>query len=184
MNVFSPMTWKSTAAVSAAGLFATWLASTPPSLRRPADPIPSTPTAAKTEAAAAEIQEQASRLHARIQDVVEYREPARNPFRFGARIEARPTPAAASAAPQPDSEPMTTTMPARPTVLIALAGIAQDTVDGRTVRTAIVSMPDGVQLVKEGDVVAGQYKVGAIGADAVELVRVSDGSTIRLGLKP
>jgi hypothetical protein len=182
MNLFSPMTWKSTAVVSAAGLFATWLASAPPTLRRPPDPVRSTPTAARTEAVAAEIQEQASRLHARIQEVVEYREPSRNPFRFGARIQARPTPAAASA-PQPESEPMTT-VPARPTLLIALAGIAQDTVDGRTVRTAIVSMPDGVQLVKEGDVVAGQYKVGAIGADAVELVRVSDGSTVRLGLKP
>jgi len=68
--------------------------------------------------------------------------------------------------------------------LIALSGIAQDTIDGRTVRTAIISMPDGVQLVKEGDMLAGQYKVVAIGADAVELARVSDGSTVRLGLKP
>ena len=67
---------------------------------------------------------------------------------------------------------------------MALSGIAQDTIDGRTVRTAIISMPDGVQLVKEGDMLAGQYKVVAIGADAVELARVSDGSTVRLGLKP
>lgn len=180
MNVFSPMTWKSTAVVSAAGLFATWLASAPP-LRRPPAPAPTSPTAARTEAVAAEIQEQASRLHVRIQEVIEYREPSRNPFRFSARIQTLPAPVAS--APQPESEPMTS-VPARPTLLLALAGIAQDTIDGRTVRTAIMSMPDGVQLVKEGDVVAGQYKVAAIGADAVELVRISDGSTVRLGLKP
>jgi hypothetical protein len=77
-----------------------------------------------------------------------------------------------------------TSPPARPTLLIALSGIAQDTVEGRTVRTAIISTPDGVQLLKEGEMLAGQYKVAAIGADAVELVRVSDGSTVRLGLKP
>ena len=184
MNVFSPMTWKSTAVVSAAGLFATWLASTPPLLNRPPEPVLASPTAAKTEAAAAEIQEQASRLHVRIQEVIEYREPSRNPFRFSARIEARPTPSGAGSAPPPsESEPMTTPVP-RPTLLISLSGVAQDTIDGRTVRTAIISMPDGVQLVKEGDVLAGQYKVGTIGADAVELVRLSDGSTVRLGLKP
>ena len=77
-----------------------------------------------------------------------------------------------------------TTGPPRPTILIALSGIAQDTVDGQTVRTAIISTPDGIQLVKVGDMVAGQYKVAAIGADAVELVTISDGATVRLGLKP
>ena len=183
MNVFSPMTWKSTAVVSAGGLLATWLASAPQLRPPPPAAYASSPTAARTEAAAAEIQEQASRLHVRIQEVVAYREPSRNPFRFSAQIHARPAPVASNPHPQPEGEPMTS-VPARPTLLIALSGIAQDTVEGRIVRTAIISMPDGIQLVKEGDMLAGQYRVVAVGADAVELVRVSDGSTVRLGLKP
>jgi len=183
MNLFSPMTWKSTAVVSAAGLFATWLASAPPLRPPPPSAYASSPTAARTEAVAAEIQEQASRLHVRIQEAVAYREPSRNPFRFSARIHARPAPVTSNPQPQPDGEPMTSA-PVRPTLLIALSCIAQDTIDGRTVRTAIISTPDGIQLVKEGDMLAGQYKVVAVGADAVELARVSDGSTVRLGLKP
>jgi hypothetical protein len=177
------MTWKSTAVLSAAGLFATWLASAPP-LRPPLPAASTPPSAARTEAAAAEIQEQASRLHVRVQEAVAYQEPSRNPFRFSARIHARPAPVGTSSARlQPEGEPVTS-LPARPTLPIALSGIAQDTVEGRTVRTAIISTPDGVQLLKEGEMLAGQYKVAAIGADAVELVRVSDGSTVRLGLKP
>jgi len=177
------MTWKSTAVVSAAGLLATWLASGP-QLRNSAPAAYATsPTAARTEAAAAEIQEQASRLHVRIQEVIAYREPSRNPFRFSTRLQTRPAPAPAADSPHPESEPLTS-VPARPTLLIALSGIAQDTVDGQTVRTAIMSTPDGVQLVKEGDMLAGQYKVTAVGADAVEFVKVSDGATVRLGLKP
>jgi hypothetical protein len=181
------MTWKSTAVVSAAGLLATWLASGPP-LRTPAPTAYATsPTAARTEAAAAEIQEQASRLHLRVQEAIAYQEPSRNPFRFSTRLHARPAPARAPGAggsgPHVENEPMTTGPP-RPTILIALSGIAQDTVDGQTVRTAIISTPDGIQLVKVGDMVAGQYKVAAIGADAVELVTISDGATVRLGLKP
>jgi hypothetical protein len=183
MNLSLPMTWKSTAVVSAAGLLATWLASGPPILQPPPPAYGSSPTAAKTEAAAAEIQEQASRLHVRIQEVVAYREPSRNPFRFSARLRARPAPVTTNATPPIESEPMAPG-PVRPTLLISLSGIAQDTIDGQAVRTAIISMPDGVQLVKEGDLLAGQYKVATIGADAVELVRVSDGATVRLALRP
>ena len=48
-------------------------------------------------------------------------------------------------------------------------------------RTAILSSPSGVLLVREGDVVLGDYRVGRIESEAVELVK-TDGSTLRLTL--
>jgi hypothetical protein len=67
---------------------------------------------------------------------------------------------------------------------VTLSGIASDQVGDRTVRTAILSSPSGVLLVREGDDVLGQYRVAKITEDAVELTRVSDGTTLRVGLKP
>lgn len=42
----------------------------------------------------------------------------------------------------------------------------------------------GVLLVHQGDDVLGQYRVGAIGEDSVELTRLSDGTAHRITLKP
>jgi hypothetical protein len=64
---------------------------------------------------------------------------------------------------------------------LRLAGIAADTVDGVEQRTAIVSAPGGVQLVKVGDEVAGLV-VTAISEDAVELISAADGTSISLRL--
>jgi len=52
-----------------------------------------------------------------------------------------------------------------------------------TVRTAILSSPEGVLLVHQGDEILGQYRVGAIGDDSMELTRTADGTTLRLTLK-
>jgi hypothetical protein len=65
-----------------------------------------------------------------------------------------------------------------------LSGIASDPDGDRVVRTAVLSTPGGVLLVHEGDDVLGQYRVGTIGDDAVELMRVSDNSRLRLVLRP
>ena len=67
---------------------------------------------------------------------------------------------------------------------VSLAGVASDPDGQRTVRTAILSSPAGVLLVHEGDEVLGQYRVGAIGEDSVELTRLSDGTALRITLKP
>jgi hypothetical protein len=63
-----------------------------------------------------------------------------------------------------------------------LDGIAADTIGGQEQRTAILNTDAGVVLAKEGDQVAG-YRVEKIAADAVELVKVEDGSVLRVGLR-
>jgi hypothetical protein len=67
---------------------------------------------------------------------------------------------------------------------VSLSGIAEDQVDGKTQRTAVLSSPQGVLLLREGDDVLGEYRVGSIDSDAVELVRNADGTRTRIALKP
>jgi hypothetical protein len=50
-------------------------------------------------------------------------------------------------------------------------------------RTAILNTDAGVVLAREGDEVAGQFRVAKIATDAVELVKISDGSLLRLALR-
>jgi hypothetical protein len=175
------MTWKSTTVATLATLTATWLASHAPT-GRPPDTRSTVPSVARTESAAAEIKREADRLHARLAEVRAYRDPARNPFRFRAR---GPAPQASRPEPvisiedlpqQPD--------PAPPTLRVTLDGIAEDHVGDQVIRTAIVSTPSDVLLVKVGDQIEGQFTVAAIAADAVELVRIDTGATVRLALKP
>jgi hypothetical protein len=63
-----------------------------------------------------------------------------------------------------------------------LDGIAADNVVGAEQRTAVLHTDAGIVLAKEGDEVAG-YRVSKIAADAVELVKIDDGSVLRLGLR-
>jgi hypothetical protein len=74
-----------------------------------------------------------------------------------------------------------------PAPVVSLAGIAEDQIDDlsgqRVERTAVLSSPDGVLLVREGDDVLGLYRVVTIDSDAVELER-HDGTTLRLGFRP
>jgi hypothetical protein len=174
------MTWKSTAAAGLATLTATWLASYAP-VGRPAAPRSTAPSVARTETAAAEIQREADRLHARLAQVGRYRDPSRNPFQFRPRRTAPP-----GLRPEPaiTIEDLPESSPAPPTLRLTLAGIAEDTVGDEQVRTAIISTPDDVLLVKVGDAIGGQFTVAAIDADAVELVRIDTGATVRLALKP
>jgi hypothetical protein len=69
-----------------------------------------------------------------------------------------------------------------PPPAITLDGIAADNAGGQEQRTAILHTDAGVALAKQGDVVAG-YRVERIAGDAVELTKVDDGSTLRLGLR-
>jgi hypothetical protein len=175
------MTWKSTAVAGLATVAATWVASYAPT-GRPNAPRSTAPTVAQTETVAAEIQHEADRLHARLAQVRAYRDPRRNPFQFNARRRARqqPRPEPAVTIEDLPDEPS----PAPPTLRITLAGIAEDKVGDEQVRTAIISTPDDVLLVKVGDSIGGQFTVAAIAADSVELVRVDTGATVRLALKP
>jgi hypothetical protein len=175
------MTWKSTAVAGVATLTATWLASYAPA-GRPTVPRSGAPSVARTETAALEIQREADRLHARLAQIGAYRDPARNPFRFRAR---RVVPEAARPEPTISIEDLPSDSAAEPpTLRLTLDGIAEDHAGDQFVRTAIISTPNDVLLVKVGDGIGGQFTVAAITGDAVELVRIDTGATVRLALKP
>jgi hypothetical protein len=173
------MTWKSYAAVSGATVLAGWLASSPPS-NAPATgtTAASSPAPRRRAEAATDIEEQAARLQFRMRVARAYSEPQRNPFRFA----QRPSAAANSRelVPVVEAPPPIDVPPAGPRV--SVAGIAEEQLDGRIERTAILSSPMGVLLVHEGDTILDDYRVGAIEAESVELVRVSDGTSTRLTL--
>ncbi len=174
------MDWKSTAVISGAGILATWFFSMP-AIHSPATgAIAPAARPPQTTASTIDIQREADRLQVRVHQVPQHIETStRNPFRFGARPApaARPSgtsgPAPAAAiVPQPPPPPD-----------ITLDGIATDVVDGQAQRTAILKTDAGIVLVREGEQVAGQFRVEKIAPDAVELVKISDGSVLRLALR-
>ncbi|MEQ1575735.1 MAG: hypothetical protein ABL993_15970, partial [Vicinamibacterales bacterium] len=102
--------------------------------------------------------------------------PSRNLFRFSAGASAfgasaRPSARVRAAAPA--------TLLPEP-VAIRLSGVASEKVGELEQRTAILSTPGGVVLAHEGDDVAGHFKVGEIGEDTVDLIRLEDGIVLRL----
>lgn len=174
------MTWKAYAAVSGATVLAGWMASAPPSTA-PETAAPARPrTSSRVSPAASDIQQLATRLQARVRRETVYAEPERNPFRFGA---ARPVPRAGGDALE-DSPAVETLPPVPPPLAVSLSGVAEDQVGQRVERTAILSSPEGVLLVHEGDDVLGQYRVAKIESDAVELVKIVDGAPLRLTFRP
>jgi hypothetical protein len=178
MSVFTPMTWKTYAVMSGAGVLATWFAAATPS-SIPVNVAPAQPRAAAGVAAAAsDIEQQAAHLQARLQQEAFYREPDRNLFRFGERRAARPARVQPIALPPAPSQPV-----APPPPPLRLAGIAEDQDGTAMVRTAILSTPSGVVLAKVGDEVLGRFRLSKIDEDAAELVELSDGTLVRLALK-
>ncbi len=176
------MNWKATAAVSTATLLAGWLASAPTSSPATAA-LPSPSQSPQTAAAASDIGELAARLQTRTRRDAGYGEPDRNLFRFGPNIPVRSVASGprVSAAAVPPVEILPQAPPPPP---VSLSGVASDPDGERTVRTAILSSPAGVLLVHEGEEVLGQYRVVAIGEDSVALTRLSDGTALRITLKP
>lgn len=168
------MTWKSYAAVSGATVLAGWLASPSNTPQTAAVSSPAAPR--RRDAAVTDIQEQATRLQSRLRAPRAYTEPRRNPFRFAERVSA------ASNGSEPRLVPETPEQPvdlAPPAPRIVVAGIAEEEVDGRVERTAILSSPMGVLLVREGEEILDYYRVNRIEAEAVELVRLTDGEPTR-----
>lgn len=167
------MNWKSTAIVTGVTALVGWLASPSPQSPARGGVAPQAQPASTTRSS--DIEQQASRLRARLREESSFRQPSRDPFRFVARASpAQPR----SQAPAP-VEPLTIA-PAPQVPLVTLSGIASDVVDGNTQRTAILRAPDGVVLVREGDTVAGLYTVGKIDEETVDLLR--DGQLLRLRL--
>jgi hypothetical protein len=173
MSVISAMTWKYYAAMSGAGVLA-WLAAAPPSAM-PGRVTPAQPSeAVGVTAAASDIEQQASRLQARLRSEALYREPGRNLFRFAGRDRASQQ--AASAAVETPDVPTVPVAPPPPP--LKLSGMA---VDG-DVRTAILSTPAGIVLARVGDEVVGRYRLSVVEEDAVELITIADGTSFRLTL--
>lgn len=177
------MNWKSTVLVSGVGVVATWVASIAPPARQAGAPqerpAPTTGTADISD----EIVREAERLSARLHPPVAFQEPSRNPFRFTGRARAAAPGTLTPAQPEMSDEPLAE-IPETPTLRVNLTGVIEDTMGGTVVRTAVLSTSGDVLLVKEGDVVAGQYKVTAITATTVELTRESDGVVVRLAIRP
>jgi hypothetical protein len=171
---FSSMDWKSTAVISGAGILATWFFSMPPT-SAPARAVAPAARPPQTTAAKIDIEKEAARLQVHHVEAPHYTEPSRNPFRFNARSEPARATAGVVALPPPPVLPP-------PPPRITLDGVAADTMDAQSQRTAILNTDMGVVLAKEGDEVAG-YRVQKIAADAVELVKIDDGSVLRLGLR-
>jgi hypothetical protein len=71
--------------------------------------------------------------------------------------------------------------------MLKLIGVAEDTASGGLIRTAIISAPGQVFVVKEGERVTSRYLVARVSADVVELEDLEHGgdraSFRRLALK-
>jgi len=171
------MDWKSTAVISGAGILATWFFSMPPT-PAPSGAVAPASRSPQSATSAIDIEKEAARLQVRPPQEPHYTEPARNPFRFSERRE----PARATTGVDAPSPPVTIApLPPLPPQ-ITLDGIAADTVGSEEQRTAVLHTDAGVVLAREGDQVAG-YRLEKIAADAVELVKIDDGSVLRLGLR-
>ena len=174
-----PMTWKSYALVSGAGVLSMWFVATPPS-RLPGRAVPPQAGEAARPAAASDIVQQADRLQARLRQEALYREPGRNLFRFAPRPAARPAAHANVDAPPAPAAELPTTPPPLP---MRLAGIAVDENGPETVRTAILSTFSGVVLARPGDEVLDRFRVTDVEDEAVNLITIADGTAVRLTLK-
>ena len=170
------MTWKLYAIVSAGAFVATYVMSTPKTEVATAKASAPAPRSARQAAAETEIEALAKSLHVDLKSNAVFRTPGRDPFRFETKAQKPPAfvppPAVVQNLPPP--------APLLP--VLSLSGIATDVVDGKSQRSAVVSLPAGVLIVREGESVAGLYTVVAIGEDSIELESTGDRSrrTVRL----
>jgi len=153
-----------------------WLAGAATSKR--AIPPPIIPPPQAIDARGVELTKEIARLRDRLRPTTPPAEPRRNLFTFRATTplaapDARSTPSSTIEAPAPRiSEPA-----------LKLAGIAEDDGADGPDRTAIISGEGQLFMVKEGDPVAGRYRVARISSDAVELADVNAGVVRRLVMK-
>lgn len=185
------MSVKGTALLSGATVLATWLASTPmPQSTAPQTAAPQSTANApvRTQAASRtvappqveDLGPEAERLARRVEEMASFAAPARDLFRFRpppatTKVEVPVTPALSLA-------PITVAAPAPPPFV--LTGIAEDQQGDVLVRTAIVSGPGDLWLVKAGDTVDGHFQVVAVDADAVDIIRTDTGAAVRLSFRP
>jgi hypothetical protein len=175
------MTWKLYAVVSAGAFAATYLVSSPKTELGQSRSAASPARSARPIAAETEIEALADSLHVRLRPDAVHHTPGRDPFRFQSRVQ-KP---AASMTPPKVVEDTPPPAPALAPPVLSLSGIASDVVDGKPQRSAVLSAPAGVIIVREGESVAGLYTVVAIDEESIELEATADGSrrTLRLGAR-
>jgi hypothetical protein len=174
------MTWKLYAIVSAGAFAATYLVSSPKIELAQSKSAASQARSARQAAAETEIETLANSLHVERHSEAVYRAPSRDPFRFQPRIQKPP-----AFVPPPVQAVDSVPAPVRVLPMLNLTGIASDVVDGKPQRAAVISMPSGVLIVREGESIAGLYNVIAIGDDSIDLEATADGSrrTLRLSAR-
>jgi len=173
------MHWKRTATIGViGGALAVWLAGAATSNRRVVDTTIATPT--PVELSGAELADEIARLRERLHPVVEPQHPARNLFQFSSRAAAPSSRVdrAAAAISEVPAQPA----PAAPPPL-TLVGIAEDPSPDGPIRTAIISGPGQLFFVKEGDSIAGRFRVQRLSGEVAELTDLADSTTHRLALK-
>lgn len=166
--------------IGGATLLVAWLSSASSLSPQGGNDVPQAGSAAADEQAdraLADMQAHAGRLKQRLAAAPLPQKPARNPFMFGTAPPAEPAEPArqvrtAALPPPPPAEPV-----------LSLIGIAEERRPEGVRRTAMIAT-EGDELVVAAidDVVAGRYKVTAIGQDAVELADSATGLVRRLGL--
>ena len=155
--------------VLALGALAAWFAAASTSGVPAVRPIVAGPAA--IDKRGAELAAEIERLHDRLRPTATP-EHNRNLFQFAPRVTSPlATVPPVALAPPPVAAPVEPPF--------KLIGIAED---GGT-RTAILSSPAQLLMVKEGELVASKYRVTGISTDAVELTDPADGSVLRLALK-
>ena len=129
-----------------------------------------------------EVAAHTSRLRARLATMPSRPGTVRNPFRFEPR--ARPV-AHVRRTVVRDAEPLASeavaVAAARPE--LHLIGMAEDTVDGTSQRTAVVTGLNQIYLVKEGEQIAMRFLVKRIGVDAIEIEDLADSTPLRLAMR-
>lgn len=157
-------------------LLAAWLASAAGVTRQHAVRLPRrSAEAVQLDAVASDVQSQASRLRERLAAAPAPNVPVRNPFTFAERQISAP---AVIRRPQPvAAPPVIERAPAEPDLV--LLGVAEQ----GPVRTAMIGSGDELLMATEGQTIAGRYRVGQVGPDAVELIDIGTGATRRLSLR-
>jgi hypothetical protein len=166
---------------AAGGALAAWFAAAATTGVRE-HPLPVAGPAPAIDSSGAALAIEIERLHERLRPTAAPRHPARNLFEFSRA--AASTRLAAMSAPAALSESAPAVPLAPPAPALMLAGIAEDAgPDGTPVRTAIISAPGQLLLVKEGELATPRYRVVRVSADAVELLDLAANSPLRLVLK-
>jgi hypothetical protein len=170
------MNYKRTATIAiAGGAAAVWLAS---AYMPNAGVERAAVDRAPVELRGAELASEVARLRERLRPSVRPSEASRNLFRFTRSEVAARESAGRSATDQPTEAAPAVLPPA-----FRLSGVAEDPGPNGAVRTAVISSPGELFLVKEGDLVTPRYRVVRISAEVVELVEVGTNVPLRLSMR-